>query len=166
MTRDHVLSTLHGNHNPTSLPISSLQRINSSARSSQQQEQYQTSSAEISGLSNRIKSNSNLHEQLAGDLFSSMQKSRKKTATTSRSAMHMLKARSDRHRQKQQTELQTLLVEPWKQMARTENTLNQSIPNAIDVMRKMCGTATPFERNLRQNYHRQLCQYRNGSMQC
>lgn len=79
--------------------------------------------------------------------------------------MHMLKTKNERYRQKQQGELKTLLVEPWKQPSWTDGTLEEAIPNSIDLMHRMCGPATPFERNLRQKYHQQLHQYRNGTQQ-
>jgi hypothetical protein len=80
--------------------------------------------------------------------------------------MHMLKTKNNRTRQKQNIDLKTLLVEPWKQVLTTSNddVLDETIPNSLEIMHKMCGPATPFERNLRYNFRRQLNQFRNGSM--
>jgi hypothetical protein len=96
----------------------------------------------------------------------SARKLRARSTTSSRSTMHMLKTKNNRTRQKQNIDLKTLLVEPWKQVLTTSNddVLDETIPNSLEIMHKMCGPATPFERNLRYNFRRQLNQFRNGSM--
>jgi len=112
-----------------------------------------------------MNSSSNAHEQLTGESSSiSLRRARARSTNSSRSTMNMLKTKNNRTRQKQNIELKTLLVEPWKQSLYSDGILDDTIPNSLEIMHKMCGPATPFERNLRYNFHRQLHQLRNGSM--
>lgn len=78
----------------------------------------------------------------------------------------MIKTKTDRARQKQNFELKTLLVQPCKQPIFGDTELEESIPNSIELMRSIGGPVTPFESNLRYNYHRQLNQFRNGATKC
>jgi hypothetical protein len=94
----------------------------------------------------------------------SIKRARARSTNSSRTSMHMLKTKNERTRQKQNIQLKTLLVEPWKQTLYSDSILDEAIPNSLEIMHKMCGPATPFERNLRRNFHRQLYQFRNGSM--
>lgn len=102
------------------------------------------------------------HEKLTGESLSEFRKRRAKSSVTTRTLFTSVKAKNERSRQKQQTNLKNALIDPWKVAPWTDTTMEESIPNSIDVMHKMCGPATPFERNLRQNYHRQLNQLRYG----
>lgn len=105
------------------------------------------------------------HERLTGESLSNFKRARAKSSTTSRTAMHLVKAKNERNRVKQQNELKNLLGEAFrKSPVDIDSTLEEAIPNSIDVMHKMCGPATAFERNLRQNYHRQLHQFRHGGL--
>ena len=159
ITRDRVASSL-------SFPSSSKRTITANAQLNQLQQQLRTPSAQTSSLQPQESESSNaLHEKLIGQSLSAMRRSRAKSATRTRSAMQMLTKKNERHRRQHRGELKTLLVDPWKQPSWTDGTLEEAIPNSIDVMHKMCGPATAFERNLRQNYHRKLLQYRHGMAQ-
>jgi hypothetical protein len=100
-----------------------------------------------------------LYEELTDS--SSEKKSYQRSPNNSRSAMHMVKAKNVRAKQKQIIELKTVIVKPCRQPISTDSDLEESIPNSLEVMRKLGGSVTAFEKNLRYNYRRQLNQYRN-----
>jgi hypothetical protein len=163
IAREHALPTGNDHRSASPLSISSSKRTTGSAHSSHYRHRMPYS--QTPSLRNEASSNGSVHERLTGESSSSFsRKLRAKSSSSSRSTMHMLKTKNDRTRHKQQFELKTLLVEPWKQPSWNEGTLEESIPNSLEIMYKMCGPATPFERNLRHNYHRQLYHYRNGAM--
>ncbi len=163
IAREHALSATHDRRAATPLSISSAKRTISSAHSSRHQQQQQTRTLQ-SPLSNDTNLTNHLPEQLTKDSSStSLRRARARSTNSSRSTMHMLKSKNHRTRQKQNIELKTLLVEPWKQMLYGDGILDETVPNSLEIMHKMCGPATPFERNLRQNFHRQLNQLRHGS---
>ncbi len=165
IAREHVLSTTHDRHTPTPLSMCSSKRTASSALSNNRQHQKQQNRTLQSPLSNEINSTSNIHQQLTRESSStSMRRARARSINSSRSTMHMLKTKNDRTKQKQNIELKTLLVEPWKQRLHSDGIFDETIPNSLELMYRLCGPATPFERNLRHNYHRQLNHFRNGSM--
>lgn len=141
--------------------MASSKRTISSAHSTQ----YQHRTLQ-SRLSNEMHStSSHAHEPLSRSSTSlSGRKTRAKSTNSSRTAMHMLKTRNDRSRQKQNIELRTVLVEPWKQPIYTDGILDEPIPNSLEIMYQMCGPATPFERNLRHSFRQQLTQFRTGAI--
>lgn len=105
-----------------------------------------------------------LYEQISSDSSSSTAKrSYTRSTTNSRSTMHMVKTKNERARQKQQIELKTILVRPCRPPISGDSDLEETIPNSIEIMRRIGGPITTFEKNLRFNYHRQLNQFRNGS---
>jgi hypothetical protein len=161
IARERALSASNEHRSATPLSMSS-KRTAGSAHSTHRyhQQQYRTSQTP---LSNDVNSNLSVHERLTGE-SAPVRKVRARSTTSSRTTMHMLKTKNDRTRQKQNGELKTLLVEPWKQAAWSDEILDDNIPNSLEIMHRMCGPATPFERNLRYSYHRQLKQYRNGTM--
>lgn len=147
--------------------MASSKRTISSAHSSQYQQpvqqQHRTLQSQVS--KDMHSTSSNVHEPLSRSSTSlSGRKTRAKSISSSRSTLRMLKTKNDRTRQKQNVELRTVLVEPWKQPLYTDGILDEAIPNSLEVMYQMCGPATPFERNLRQTFRRQLSQLRNGPM--
>ena len=155
ITRDRVASSL-------SFPSSSKRTNIGSAQLNQQQ--LRAPSAQTSTLQPQESDSSNaLHEKLTGQSLTALRRPRTKSAIRTRSAVQKLTKKNERYRRQQRGELKTLLVDPWKQPSWTDGTLEEAIPNSIDVMHKMCGPATAFERNLRQNYHRKLLQYRHGT---
>jgi len=146
----------------------SSKRTTSSAHSSlhhrhhHPQQQHRTLE---SPLSAEINSTNNTPEQSTRELSSvSVKKARTRSINSSRSTIHMVKTKNDRTRQKQNIELKTQLVEPWKHPLYGTKILDDKIPNSLELMNNMCGPATAFEQNLRYNFHRQLNQFRNGSM--
>lgn len=145
--------------------MASSKRTISSAHSNQYQQQQQQHRPLQSQTSKDMHStSSNVREPLSRSSTSlSGRKSHAKSISSSRSTLHMLKTKNDRTRQKQNVELRTVLVEPWKQPMYTDGILDEAIPNSLEVMYQMCGPATPFERNLRQNFRRQLSLFRTGS---
>lgn len=104
-----------------------------------------------------------LYEKVTNDSSSSIKKSYPRSTNTSRTTVHMLKTKNDRARKKQNIELKTILVPPGQQPTFGDTDLEQAIPNSIEMMRKIGGSLTAFERNLRSNYHRKLNQFRNGA---
>jgi hypothetical protein len=141
--------------------MASSKRTAGSAHSSHRYyhlQQYRTSQSPIS---NDINTNVSAHERLTGE--PAPPRTRARSTTSSRSTMYMLKTKTERRRQKQNVELKSLLVEPWKQASLSDDILDDNIPNSLEIMHKMCGPSTPFERNLRRDYQRQLNQYRNGT---
>ncbi|CAF2887224.1 unnamed protein product [Rotaria sp. Silwood2] len=163
ITRENSFLTANDNRSSSPLSISSSKRNVVSAHANHTYRQQRKSLASKSSLSNDMNTTSSLHEQLTGESFSSFKGARARSTTSSRSTMRMLKTKNDRQRQKQHIELKTLLVEPYKKIPWNDGTLDESIPNSLEIMHQMCGPGTPFERNLRYNYHRQLNQLRNGS---
>ena len=163
LAREHALSAANDRRSSSPLSISSKRTI-LSAHSSRHHYQQQKSQTSKSSLSNDMNTLSNTPEQLPRESSSSLRASRARSCNSSRSALHMVKAKNDRIRQRQNTALKTLLVEPWKQMIWGDGVTNETIPNSLDIMHKMCGSGTAFERNLRYVYQRQLNQYRNSSI--
>ncbi len=163
IAREHALSATYDRHLSTPLSLSTSKRTMSSAHSSHpSQQQYRTLQ---SPLSNETDATNHTHEQIGSELSAnSVRKARAKSTNSSRSTMNMLKTKNDRTRQKQNIQLKTVLVEPWKQPIYMDGILDEPIPNSLEIMHKMCGPATPFERNLRDNFHRQLNQFRSSSM--
>ena len=167
IAREQARSATHDRHLPTPLSMASSKRTISSAHSSQYQhpaqQQHRTLQSQVS--KDMHSTSSNGREPLSRSSTSlSGRKTRAKSISSSRSTLRMLKTKNDRTRQKQNVELRTVLVEPWKQPLYTDGILDEAIPNSLEVMYQMCGPATPFERNLRQNFRRQLTQFRTGSM--
>lgn len=78
--------------------------------------------------------------------------------------MHLLKTKNQRTKQKQNDKLKTHLDEPWKQMSSNDIIFGDAIPNSLDIMQKICGPGTAFERNLRSNFQRQLKILRSSSL--
>jgi hypothetical protein len=151
------------------MSFSSSKRTISSAHSNlhnhpqQQQQQQRTLQSSLSNEMNSITNNT--HEPMTREPSSlSMRKARARSTNSSRSTMHMLKTKNNRTRQKQNIELKTHLVDPWKQAVYIDGILDETIPNSLEIMHNMCGPATPFEQNLRYNFRRQLNQFRNGLM--
>lgn len=167
ITRDRVASAVYDRHLGSSLSYPSSKRtITGSAPLNQSHHPLRAPSAQTSSFLPQESDSSNiLHEKLTGQSLSSLRRPRAKSSTSTRSAMHLLTKKNERYRRQHRGELKTLLVDPWKQPSWTDTTLEEAIPNSIDVMHKMCGPATAFERNLRQNYHRQLFRYRHGAVQ-
>ncbi|CAF3355363.1 unnamed protein product [Rotaria sp. Silwood1] len=164
IAREHSFSTTNDNRISSPLSISSSKRNVVSAHSNHSYHQQQKYQASKSSLSNDMNTTGSIHEQLTGESSSSFRGARARSTTSSRSTMHMLKTKNERKRQKQYIELKTLLVDPYKQIPWNDGTLDESIPNSLEIMHKMCGPGTPFERNLRYNYQRQLNQLRNSSI--
>ena len=102
-------------------------------------------------------------EELSTDSLSSTKKSNVRSMNSSRTALHMLKTKNERARQKQQVELKTILVNPCQASIDDETDLEESIPNSIEIMRRLGGSVSAFEKNLRSNYQRQLTQFRASS---
>lgn len=163
MTREHALAS-HNEHRIISpLTMTSSRRPGGSAHSSRRPNQQshllncqtpQTNEASLLG---------GLYEQLSTDSVSTTKKSNVRSTNSSRTALHMLKTRNERARQKQQVELKTLLVNPCRPPVEGDSDLDESIPNSIEVMRRLGGSVSAFEKNLRFNYQRQLSQFRVGS---
>lgn len=165
--RDYLTSLTHDRPLGSSLSFPSSKRTTTaSAHLHRTQQQPRTPSAHTSFLTRDTNSSNALHERLTGQPLSTMRKARAKSSTGTRPTLHMLKKKNERHRQQQRGELKTVLTDPWKLPSWTDSTLEVAIPNSIDVMHKMCGPATAFERNLRQTYYRQLDRYRHGVTQC
>ncbi|CAF0910395.1 unnamed protein product [Rotaria sordida] len=162
--REQSFSTTNDNRISSPLSVSSSKRNIVSAHSNHNYCQQQKYQASKSSLSNDINTTGSIHEQLTRESSSSFKGVRARSTTSSRSTIRMLKTKNDRKRQKQNIELKTLLVDPYKQIPWNDGILDESIPNSLEIMHKTCGPGTPFERNLRYNYHRQLNLFRNGSM--
>lgn len=160
MAREAAFSAVSDRRIDSPLSISSAKRSTISASSNNYFNQQKSHPGFKSSLSNDINANYSMPEKLSGESMSSMKASRARSTLSSRSSMHMLKTRNERKRQKQYIELKTVLVDPWKQIPWNDGILEQSIPNSLEVMHKMCGPGTAFERNLRHSYQRQLSQLR------
>jgi len=76
----------------------------------------------------------------------------------------MLKTKNERTKQKQNNELKTHLDEPRKQMSSNDAIFGDTIPNSLDIMHKICGPGTAFERNLRSDFQRKLKILRSSSL--
>ncbi|UJR25872.1 hypothetical protein I4U23_007222 [Adineta vaga] len=132
-----------------------------SLNSAHSNRQYQQQELQMRHEINSIGSND---DQFNEEPLPSTSRPRAKSAYSSRSTVHLLKAKNDRMRQKHSIELKSILIKPWKTETCNDDVLGDPIPNSLDMMHKMCGPATPFERNLRQDYHKQLSQYRISSI--
>lgn len=86
--------------------------------------------------------------------------------SSTRLSMHLLKTKNERSREQQKTGLKSVLVKPCREPKLSDCSLNDNIPNSIEVLRRMGGPITPFEHQLRFNYKKQLNRFRNGSIQC
>jgi hypothetical protein len=104
-----------------------------------------------------------LYEQLTEVSGLTVKKSFPRSTNTSRSTLNLLKTKNDRVRQKHQMELKTILVNPSRQPITGDGAFQESIPNSIEIMRKLGGHVPAFERNLRFNYNRQLKHFRISS---
>jgi hypothetical protein len=169
ITRENALgtSTTTDNRSASPLSMASSKRTagnNGSARSSRRvNQQYrvvlpqQTPSTDTNVMGG-------LYEQSTIDSASTiMKKPYPRSTNTSRSTLNMLKTKNERARQKQQMELKTILVNPCRQPITIDGGLEETIPNSIEIMRKLRGPVPAFESNLRFNYNRQLTQYRINS---
>lgn len=107
-------------------------------------------------------------EQIASDIASctSSKKSSARSKNPNRMSMHLLKTRNDRSKQKQHTDLKNALIKPCRPAIPSDCSLDDAIPNSIEIMRRLGGPVTAFEQNLRHNYHRQLDAFRHGSIKC
>ena len=167
IAREHVRSAAHDRHLSTPLSMASTKRTITSAYSNylhhpqQQQQQYRTSQ---SPLSTEINSRTSNEQVIRESPTPSMRKLRARSTASSRSTIHMLKTKNNRTRQKQNVELKTILVEPWKQILNGDEIFGETIPNSLEMMHRMCGPSTPFEQNLRYSFHRQLNKFRSGSL--
>jgi hypothetical protein len=170
IAREHVLSAAQDRYLSSPLSMASSKRTITSAHSHyyhhhhpQQQLQYRTSQSPLPTEMNSRTSNA--HEKSSRESpLPPARKLRARSTTSSRSTMHMLKTKNNRTRQKQNIDLKTLLVEPWKQVLNADELLGETIPNSLELMHQMCGPATAFEQNLRYNFRRQLNHFRNGSL--
>ncbi|CAF4054401.1 unnamed protein product [Adineta steineri] len=145
----------------TPLPISTPKRSLSSAQSNRYHRQSQQSE---STFRHEINSTGSNEDQLTDESLSFIRKIRLHSAQSSRSgSIHLLKTKSDRTRPKPNIDLTTVLMKPWRQATWNDDGFDNSIPNSLDLMHQICGPSTPFERNLRQDYHKQLNLYRSAS---
>ena len=96
---------------------------------------------------------------------SSKQLSARQRSVT-RASMHLLRTRNQRTKEHQKTELKSAFVKPCRQPILSDCLTDDSIPNSIEIMRRLGGPVTAFEHHLRHVYQRQLKQFRNGSVQC
>jgi len=146
--------------------MSSTRRAVGSAHSGRRN--YQQNRVSFSQTPQTIETNvmSGFYEQLPTDSSASLKKLYPRSTNTSRATIHMVKTKNDRARLKQHIGLKTILVEPCKQPILGDHKLEETIPNSIEIMRRLGGPVTAFESNLRYNYRRQLNQFRNGSTKC
>lgn len=165
-TRDYSYSSTNEHRSISPLSLASAKRPTASAHSNYRHSQQQRYQPSKSSLSNDVNTVNNTNELAPRESAAPSRAARARSSTSSRSTMYMLKTKNDRKRQKQQVALKTLLVDPWKQMPWNDGISDETIPNSLDIMHKMCGPATPFERNLKYNYHRQLNQLRHASAKC
>jgi hypothetical protein len=164
IAREHARATVLDHRSTSPLIMSSPRRTIGSAHSGHRncQQQCRVLNSQIS-QTNETNITGGLYEQLPIDSFSTIKKSYPRSTNTSRSTIHMLKTKNDRARKKQNIELKTILVQPFRQPIFGDSELEETIPNSIEIMRSLRGPITPFESNLRYNYHRQLNQFRNTS---
>ncbi|CAF3495736.1 unnamed protein product [Rotaria socialis] len=162
-TREQSFSSINDHRSMSPLSVLSSKRNATSAHSNHRYSHQQKYQPSKSSLSNEINTAINAPDPMPRESSAPPRTERARSTTSSRSTLHMLKTKNERKRQKQQVALKTLLVDPWKQMPWNDGISDETIPNSLDIMHKMCGPATPFERNLRYNYHRQLNQLRNSS---
>ena len=161
IAREHVLSAAHDRQLPSPLSMASSKRTITSSYSNYRNQPQQPYRA-VHPPSSRA---SYAHQQYVRETPPpSAKKTRAKSTTSSRSTIHMLQTKNNRIRQKQNVDLKTVLVEPWKQVLTSDDILDGTIPNSLEIMHRMCGPSTPFEQNLRHSFRRQLTQFRNGSM--
>ncbi len=162
IAREHVLSAAYERQLPSPLSMASSKRtITSAYLNHRNQSQQPPPHRTVESPSSRT---SYAHQQYVRESPPpSAKRTRARSTTSSRSTMHMLQTKNNRIRQKQNVDLKTVLVEPWKQVLTSDDILDGTIPNSLEIMHKMCGPATPFEQNLRYTFRRQLTQFRNGS---
>ncbi len=150
--RQNALLAANDQRIPTPRSISTPKRSVSSAHSSRHYQQQSPFRHDVNSLGS-----------FDDESLLPITRSRTRSAHSSRSTVYLLKTKTDRIRQKQNLGLKTVLVRPWRQASWNDEILDDKIPNSFDVMHTMCGPATPFERNLRNNYHKQLSLFRNNS---
>ncbi|CAF2878069.1 unnamed protein product [Rotaria sp. Silwood2] len=107
-----------------------------------------------------------LYEQSTSETSSTIQKPLVRNASTRRSTVHSIKTKTNRAREKQHIDLKTVSVKPCRRLIKSDTTLEETIPNSIETMRKLGGPITAFEKNLRYTYHRQLNQFRTNLKKC
>lgn len=164
ITRQHALENSIDHRIISPLTMSSSRRAVGSAHSGHRPNQQNRTLYSQTPQTTETNAMGGLYEQLSTDSSSSTaKKSHPRSRNNSRSTMHMLKTRNERARQKQQIDLKTVLVRPCRPPIFGDGNLEETIPNSIEVMRRLGGPVTAFERNLRYNYHRQLNHFRNGS---
>jgi hypothetical protein len=163
IAREHALASSMDHRNISPLTMSSLRRPIGSAHSSRRANQQNRTLNSVTPQTIDSNVMGGLYEQLSNDSMSTTKKFNPRSTNTSRSNIHMVKAKNDRARQKQHVELKTILVQPCRQPISGDSDLEETIPNSIEIMRKFGGPVSAFERNLRYNYQRQLNQFRNGS---
>jgi hypothetical protein len=163
IARENALATSIDHQVLSPLGISSPRRALGSGHSSRRTNQEHRVSFSQSPQKNETNIMGGLYEQLSDSSFS-LKKTYPRSTNTSRSTIHMLKTKNERERQKQNIVLKTTIVNPSRQPILVDNELEEAIPNSIEIMRKIGGPVTAFESNLRYNYHRQLNQFRNGSI--
>ena len=149
ITRDQVLSARNSCYPDSTRSPSLSKRSHTSAHPRHPQRPIRTSSSSSNGKSSL--------SDLASDCTdTSLRLSRAKSSFITRPVLEMLKRKNERMRQQQKLELKTILVEPWRQLPFCHHTSADSIPNSIDILHRLCGQPTTFERNLREDYYRQL----------
>jgi hypothetical protein len=146
--------------------LSSAKRTaRSSAHSSRRPQQHSQPIQSQTPLLTETNIAGGLYEPLTQNL-SSLKRQCARNMNTSRTTIRMMQTKNDRTRQKQHIELKTILVNPCRQPSWKDGSLDKSIPNSIDMMRKSGGPVTAFERHLRRIYHQQLNQFRTTSVKC
>ncbi|CAF0947711.1 unnamed protein product [Rotaria sp. Silwood1] len=167
IARENALATAADHRSITPLSMSSSKRAaGGSAHSSRRNYQQHRLPYPLTPPPTETYIIGGLYEQSASDTSSTMKKPFMRTTNTSRSTVHMIKTKTDRAREKQHIELKTMLVKPCRQLITSDSTLEETIPNSIETMRKLGGSISAFERNLRYTYHRQLNQFRNNLKKC
>ncbi|CAF0773684.1 unnamed protein product [Adineta ricciae] len=161
ITRQNVLLATNDLRPSTPASSPTPKRHNTSAHSGRHCHQQQYQELPMKYEVNSICSNDELSND---ELPLSLRRPRAKSAYSSRSTVHLLKAKNDRIRQQHHIELKSLLIKPWKTASWNDVALETSIPNSLDMMHRMCGPATPFERILRQDFRKRLNLYRHNSV--
>ncbi|CAF1008184.1 unnamed protein product [Didymodactylos carnosus] len=85
---------------------------------------------------------------------------RSQTGIIKRHTKHMLK-KNDIQIHKQKINLKTILVEPWNKPFSLNSNIDESIPNSLEMMEKLGGQSTAFEKNLKFTYNKHLEHLRN-----
>ncbi|CAF0738824.1 unnamed protein product [Didymodactylos carnosus] len=85
---------------------------------------------------------------------------RSQTSFIKRHTKHMLK-KNDVQKHKQKVKLKTILVEPWSKPVWSNGSVEEWIPNSLEMMEKLGGQSTAFEKNLKFTYNNHLKHLRN-----